>query len=144
VVAGVDVQNHALACPRGGNFNVSAIPNGIHKIGMPYPRKRRFGRERHGDFSIKAVSFKKLLFKTNLGIIDFKIPYAIETLPILAQSVGTGMLTSWNVVHVFSPLLLQMILVFIITQITRGVKIEGNICGFVTNLLICLDFFFFL
>ena len=34
MVAGVDVQNDTLACPLCGNFNISAIPNRIHKIGV--------------------------------------------------------------------------------------------------------------
>ena len=105
VIAGVDVQNHTLASPLCGNINISAIPNRIHKIGVSYSRKNRFGRERHVDFLRETVSLVKILFETNLGVINFKIPYAVQIQPILAQSVGAGMLASWNVAHVFSPII---------------------------------------
>jgi hypothetical protein len=100
IVAGIDVEYYSLALPLCGDVKISAIPNGVDKIGVAYARQNALGRKGDGYLALKAVSLKEFLENTGATVIHLEIPSTVQVYPRVSSSVGTGMLTSRNsVVH---------------------------------------------
>ena len=94
VVYCAEMQNNTLACPRCGNFNILAIPDTVHKIGVTDTGKLALGTIRNGDLTVQRVALIELETFAVFGIIDLKIPLTVETDPILTDKLRSGVFFS--------------------------------------------------
>ena len=77
-----DVEDHAIAGELVGcDLYFSLIPYAVHKVLDTDAGKLGFGAERKSDPARKGISAEELACLAALGVIDLKLPLAVEVLP---------------------------------------------------------------
>ena len=79
------MKNNLSAVPFFRNGKCPFVPYRIHKIGISYSRKPAFGAEGNGYFKWKITAFLIASILSGACIINVKIPFSVETLPVLTD-----------------------------------------------------------
>ena len=102
VVHRLKVQQDALAGPFGGNRHRAAVPNRVVIIVVFDAGQFGFRAEGHSDCVVE-FAIEQASVDTTIALIDFELPFAVYTKPIVTDELRTRVLAAGDIGHIKLP-----------------------------------------